>query len=136
MTATTSPFGSCWSCVSDLTMPSVMVSGNQAVAEAIARRLQTPRGGLIDDPNYGYDLTALLDAEVTPALIASLQSNVNAECVKDQRVSSASSSVQFLASGALIVTIQLTTAAGPFSLTLSVSNLAPNAVTLLAVSPT
>lgn len=139
MTATVSVaqnFGSCWSCISDLTMPSVMASGNQCVAEAIARRLQTPRGGLIDDPNYGYDLTAWLDADVTPAQIASIQSNVNAECVKDQRVTSAQSTVTFLPTGLLIVTIQLTTAAGPFSLTLSVSSLAPNAVQLLAVSPT
>lgn len=129
-------FGSCWSCVYDLTMPSVMVSGNQCVAEMIARRLQTPRGGLIDDPNYGYDLTGWLDADITTPQLASIQSNVNAECVKDQRVLSAQSTVTLVQSGMLIVTIQLVTAAGPFTLTLSVSNLAPNAVQLLAVSPT
>jgi phage baseplate assembly protein W len=135
MSATvTTNFGSAWSCVSDLTLPSVQVSGNQVVAEAIARRLQTPRGGLIDDPNYGYDLTAWLNADVTPAQIASIQSSINAECTKDERVSSAASSVTFL-SGALIVSVLLTTAAGPFTLVLSVSSLAPNAVTLLSVFP-
>ncbi len=44
-------FGTGWSCVTGLTMPAVMVSGNRIVAEALVRRWTTPYGGLIDDPN-------------------------------------------------------------------------------------
>ena len=128
-------FGTCWSCVTGLTFPARMVSGNRAVAEAIARRLQTPRGGLIDDPNYGYDLTAFLDADITAPVLASIQSQVNAECVKDQRVTSATSTVTLTVAGLLIVTIALTTAFGPFSLVLSVSAVAENPVTILSAPP-
>jgi phage baseplate assembly protein W len=129
-----SNFGTTWSCVSDITQPAVLVSGNQAVAEAIARRLQTPRGGLIDDPNYGYDLTAFINDDLTTPQLASIQSQVSAECLKDQRVRAAATTVTFF-SGVLIVSIVLTTATGPFTLVLSVSAVAANPVQILSPVP-
>lgn len=119
---TPSPLGQCWSCVSDITSPGYYVSGNRAVAEAIARRLQTPRGGLIDDPDYGFDLTAYVNADISPADIALIQSNVDAECLKDERVAAAVSTVTLLATGVLTVVIQLTAGSGPFTLVLAVSD--------------
>jgi phage baseplate assembly protein W len=132
-TATT--YGSCWSCVSDLASPGTFVTGNRAIAEAIARRLQTPRGGLIDDPTYGYDLTDFVDADVSPADLARMQSNVVAECLKDERVSGASVSVLLTAAGVMIATIKLEPVGGqPFTLVLSVSAVAVDPVTILGVS--
>jgi phage baseplate assembly protein W len=131
--AAASSFGQCWSCVTDLSSPGIYVTGNQAIGEAIARRLQTPRGGLIDDPNYGYDLTDFLNDDLTTADLALIQSNVNAECVKDERVTAASTTLTFTG-GVLIVTIAVTTSAGPFTLVLSVSSVAANPVQILAVS--
>ena len=96
--------------------------------------MYSARGGLIDDPNYGYDLVGFLNDDVTPAQIASIQSNVNAECTKDERVARAASTILFTG-GVLIITIVLTTALGPFTLVLSVSQVAANPVTLLSVSP-
>lgn len=124
-------FGTAWSCVTDLTMPSVMVKGNRIVAEAIARRLITPRGGLVDDPDYGFDLSEFVNADLTPGDIARIQAGVQAECLKDQRVSGASSTV-VVANGVLIATIVLTTASGPFTLVLSVSDVTAQ---LLQVAP-
>jgi phage baseplate assembly protein W len=134
MSNAASTFGQCWSCVSDLSSPGVYVSGNRAVAEAIARRLQTPRGGLIDDPTYGYDLTYFLNAELSTTDLALIQSNTNAECLKDERVTAAATSLTFTG-GVLIVTIAVTTSTGPFTLVLSVSSVAANPVQILAVTP-
>jgi phage baseplate assembly protein W len=118
---TTEPsFGQDLSCISDLTSEMRMVSGRILHAEAIARRLQTPRGRLIDDPNYGFDLTGYIDDDVSPADIARIQASSAAECLKDQRTLAATVTIQFL-SGVLIVSILLTDAAGPFSLVLSIS---------------
>ena len=124
-------YGSCWSCVSDLTMPAVMVGGNRAVAEAVARRLQTNRGRNVGDPNYGYDVTAFLDADVTQKDIVTIQSNVEAECTKDERILSATCTA-ILTGGVLILTIALTAASGPFTLVLSVSQVAQNPLQILA----
>lgn len=79
-------FGTAWSCVTDLTMPAVLVSGNQVVAEAIARRWQTPRGRLIDDPSYGFDLSDYLNDDLAPADLARIGAQAAAEAAKDQRV--------------------------------------------------
>jgi phage baseplate assembly protein W len=125
--------GSCMSCVTDLALGKPMASGRNALAQAIARRLQTPRGGLIDDFNYGYDLTGYVNDDLAPADIASIQTFVEAECLKDERVLGASVTVQQIAAGTaaavLIVTIQLTDNQGSFPLVLSITELA---VTILA----
>jgi phage baseplate assembly protein W len=110
-----------------------MVSGNLAVSQAIARRLQTPRGNLIDDPNYGTDLTAYLLDDITPGQLNAIQAAVNQECLKDQRVTAASSTVQLIGT-VLIVSIALQAGAGPFSLVLSVGQVAANPVQILSVS--
>lgn len=112
-------------------MPSVRVTGNRIVAEAIARRLITPRGRLVDDPNYGFALSEFVNADLTPADLAQIQAGVQAECVKDQRVRSATATV-ILAGAVLIATIVLTTGNGPFTLVLSVSDVSAQ---ILQVSP-
>jgi phage baseplate assembly protein W len=127
--------GSCWSCVSGLSSPGVFVTGNRAIGEAIARRLQTPRGGLIDDPKYGYDLTDFVEADVSPADLARIQSNVAAECAKDERVAAATAKIVLTSAGVLLATIELEPVGGePFSLVLSVSDVAQSPVQILGVS--
>lgn len=122
-------FGRDLSCVSDLTSTVSTTSGRRLVGEAIARRLQTPRGRLIKHPDYGYDLAGELGDDLDPADIARIQFSVEQECVKDERVVSAVASVTFVA-GSLTVVITLTDAAGPFVLVLAVSGVS---VTLLSV---
>lgn len=59
------------------------------VAEACARRLITPRGSLIGDPEYGFDLREFLGARITNVTRARIIAGVEAECRKDERVDSA-----------------------------------------------
>lgn len=124
-------FGSCWSCVSDLTMPSVMVTGNRVVAEAIARRWSTPRGGLIDDPNYGFDLSDFLGDDLDPSGLGRIASFAGAEAIKDERVLSCSVTLTLSTAGRMTVNGLVRTATGPFRLVLSVDQVS---VSLLSVT--
>lgn len=63
-------YGTDLSCVVDLDAGLAEVTGNTLLAQALARRLITPRGGLLDDPNYGYDLTQFLNADIGPTDLA------------------------------------------------------------------
>lgn len=114
-------FGSCWSCISDLTMPSTMATGFQVVAEAIVRRWQTPRGTLVGDANYGFDLTDAVNDDMDKGDLASLAHFAGAEAEKDERVLSCTVTATLLASGLLAVVGKVTTAQGPFQLVVSVS---------------
>ena len=114
-------FGSDISCVTDISPDGRVVTGNRVVAEAIARRLSTPRGRLIDDPNYGFDLGGYIHDDMSSADLASLQNGAGAECLKDERVIAADVLATLSAIGLLTVTVSLTTGLGPFRLVLSVS---------------
>lgn len=115
------------SCISDLDPMMVETAGRLGLAQALVRRLQTPTGGLIDDSNYGYDLAGELNNDIGPGDVSRAQTRVVSECLKDERVKSAQCNIIVQpAVGAtgqsLIVTITITDNAGPFRLTLSVSN--------------
>jgi hypothetical protein len=127
-------FGTCWGTPSgqDLSSPSYMASGNQAVLEAILRRWTTTQGQLVDDPNYGRNVYDLISADLGVRDIAYEQQRFAAEAEKDVRVLRCSVRIVLDAAGNLTLSATVTTAAGPFKLTLSV-----NAVTLalLLVQP-
>jgi hypothetical protein len=126
-------FGTCWSCVSDLSSPAVMVSGNQVVAEAILRRWGTSPGELIDDPDYGFNLSDLISDDLGPADIALAQQQAGAEAEKDERVLSATVTLTLNnATGVLTVNALVVTSLGPFTLVASVSAIG---TALLLVSP-
>jgi hypothetical protein len=120
------------SCVEDLDPAGAQVSGRILLAEAMARRLSTPRGGLIDDPNFGYDLTAYLNDDVGPGDLAAMSAGATAEALKDERVLSADVSVTLDPDGKLRVTMALADSDGPFTLVLAVG---ATTVDLLSVSP-
>lgn len=77
-------------CIYDVTpdLQEVDPFSETAVGQALIRRLITPRGGLIDDPDYGFDLRGLCNRGLTVAQLQQLQSQVQNECTKDDRVSS------------------------------------------------
>lgn len=68
------------------------VSGPEAVAEAVIRRLITDRGSLLWAPEVGFDVRLLVNESVNTAsrapLIA-LETYVRAECLADDRVADA-----------------------------------------------
>jgi phage baseplate assembly protein W len=127
-------FGQCWGTPSgsDLSMPSYMASGITVVAEAILRRWQTDRGGLIDDPNYGYNVFDLVNADLSPTAIDYAQQQMAAEAEKDERVQNATVSITLTVAGLLTIVATILTALGPFKLVCAVS---ATSVSLLLVTP-
>jgi phage baseplate assembly protein W len=96
----------------------VPISGT---AVALARRLQTARGGLHYDPDYGLDLRAWLNESFDAAGVARLQSAIAAEAAKDERIAAATAAVT-LDPRRMVMTVRIAavTALGPFRLVLSV----------------
>jgi hypothetical protein len=126
--------GTCWGTPDgeDLSSPSYMASGNLCVAEAILRRWTTTAGELIDDPNYGRNVTSLISSDLSPQQIAYEQLQLAAEAQKDERVLSATVTLTFgFQSGSLTVNASILTAAGPFQFVASVSAIE----TTLTVTP-
>jgi len=107
-----------------------MVSERTALVQAIVRRFQTARGSLVDDPDYGFDLTGWVGKGADTAQLFAWQQALQAEARKDQRVRSARARLSTTPSGGLRFTLALETAEGPFSLTVEVSEVS---VQLLSV---
>jgi phage baseplate assembly protein W len=107
------------------------VRGITLLVEALFRRLITPRGRLIGDPDYGFDVRDLVNeglSEITG--IASIKAQIEMECMKDQQVESVDVTPTWIPStGELLLEIVGESGLGPFSLVLSVTTIS---VTLLS----
>jgi phage baseplate assembly protein W len=115
-------FGTSVSCVFDLEATGQLITGYQVLSEALARRITTPRGRLLDDPNYGYDITGEVDDDVSAADVAEIAANMDAELEKDERVISSVTTATFVATtGILTTSTQILSGEGPFTLDLAVS---------------
>lgn len=123
--STSNPYGYDLSCIDDLDPSMIEVGGNLVLAQACARRLLTPNGTLLDDADYGYDLTQWIDADLDPADAAEIQVAIAQELQKDERVSSATCLLTYTQATS-VITAQITIdgAAGPFQFVLTVSALA------------
>ena len=113
-------------CVSDIKPHMPTVSGRLGLVQALARRLQTPRGKAPWWPNYGTDVQQFLLAKVRPSVIAAA---VKAECLKDERVESIDLTVT-VDGNSMRLDIQVTDAAGPFTFTLSITEAAVSLIAL------
>lgn len=135
--------------VYDLTPSMLEVSGRTALVQNLARRLITTRGSLIYDQNYGFDLTQYVNSNLSSQDAAALVPQITAEMLKDQRVLSCSVSLQWVGitqvqaaligvvsdpmpipNGALVISVQITDGTGPFSLTLSVTSVTAQIVSV------
>ena len=103
-------------------------TGVRLVAEAIFRRLITPRGmlrGGEEEANYGIDLQDLVGSSVDPATDADrLAGQIKAEAMKDERVDDCTVTLLATSSGPAIsyqITIDAVTGEGPFTLVLAAS---------------
>ena len=115
----TTDYGSDISCVSDLDPNLTVVSGPLGVIQAVVRRLQTPRGFLWYDKNYGTDLRAFLNGKPSKFRIAQA---IESEALKEERVQRADATVT-ITTDAITVELALTLAEGTFDLTISVTAL-------------
>lgn len=94
-----------------------MVSGRRAkgstvVAQALYRRLITPRGmlrGGDDESAYGFDIAGFVGAVGYPAAVAQLPGQVANELEKDQRVQSVAvtAAIERTPSGLMSITLNL-----------------------------
>lgn len=102
-------------------------TGLRLVAEACYRRLITPRGTLRggeDERNYGTDLTAYVGKGAPRKAAAALPGIIRSELLKDERVEAVDVDVLTVTEGpatTLPITVNVTTAAGPFELQLLAS---------------
>ena len=97
------------------------VDGRLGLAESLSRRLVTYAGTLIDDPDYGRDVTDYINDDLGPRDLALIASACEQEMLKDERVLNATA-VATLVNGLLVVAITVFDGAGPFKLTLTVDN--------------
>ena len=104
----------------DLDPTGQMLPGQSAlvVAQAVARRLQCPPGGLWTDPTYGVDLRETPNQTVTAGLVMALKQNIRARALQDERVDDVATTVNASTDGTMRIAVYGTTALGPFTLTL------------------
>lgn len=115
-------------CVTDFELHMPKVSGRTALAQAIARRLQTPRGRVPWWPNYGTDIRNMLLSKTPPNVIVS---SVVRECLKDERVAQADVvAVESTDGRTLKLDLTITDADGPFDFTMSIDDAAVNLIAL------
>jgi hypothetical protein len=129
-------------CTSDITPDAAECGGFIVLANALYRRASTPRGTLIYDPNYGYDLSQLLNADInTVSDVAMIGANLDNEFRKDPRVYASQTTVTYTPSaggtglGSLTTSTLVTPAVGPtFNLVLGAGALYQAGVQLLNAS--
>lgn len=93
------------------------------LAEALARRLITPRGALWYAPEYGTDLRGYLNEPVTDALRYEVERLAALEVEKDPRVEEATATLTYLGTNEMRLSLSVRTAQGPFTLVLRVDSL-------------
>jgi phage baseplate assembly protein W len=119
-------YGTDLACITGLSPECRSVSGLRLLSEAIVRRLTTPRGRVIDAPDYGTDLHDYLGAEFTPRTSAQIVAAIKGELDKDERIAQSEPVIQTLDSLArsMTIAIAVTTVEGvTFRLVMSVSQL-------------
>jgi hypothetical protein len=90
---TTNSLGYDLSGVQDLTNEMAEVGEVLCWLQALARRICTPRGRLINDLNYGFDVTDWLDDDILPTDLTTVATGVDTEFLKDERTLSSSTTV-------------------------------------------
>lgn len=101
-------------------------SGERALGDAILRRLTTPRGGLPDYPEYGFDVSSLIGRTLTPNAIAQ---RVLEQVRAEEEVEDASLDISTSDDGtAVTLKIKVLSAEGPFELTLAIDEVGEVAI--------
>ncbi len=118
-----SHLGSDFSCVEDLDPNLTPVEGRLGLAQAVARRLITPTGGLFYAPDYGDDTRRYLNnGGGSGSIEQRAAATAEGESEKDERVNRADAEAD-ITGETLDLTVQITDDDGPFTFTLNVSDL-------------
>lgn len=101
-----------------------LASGRRNLAYACARRLDTRRGSLIRDDDYGEDMREELNAEVEEYDLRQIESKARAELLKEPRVESVNVDATYnFSRQSLDLSITIDDGDGPFTFILSISTL-------------
>lgn len=114
-------FGQDLSLVFDMDPMGAMVTGRDLLSQALVRRITTPRGRLLSNPNYGYDVTSEINDDLSTQEVSTIASNMDQEFLKDERVVSSSTTATLDADGVMTTITTIQDGQGPFSLTLQIS---------------
>lgn len=107
--------------VTDLEITLREISGREALAHRLARRYQTPRGGLFYDSDFGYDLRQFLSGAVPPE--GTIEAAAENEALKDEGVLDVQIDVRFFtATKRMKVFIAAIDSDGPFEFVLDISD--------------
>lgn len=113
--------GSDFAGILDIDPALTIVSGARCLAEALGRRLTTPRGRLLGDPDYGFDLRQYVNSGFSDPSV--IEIGIENECLKDERVRGCSATVSYNASTQTItadIAVKISDEDGfPFTLTIS-----------------
>lgn len=82
-------YGRDLSCITDCTDNFAEVSGPMLVLESVARSWITPRGTVLDDPDFGTDCRGILNHATPIQDLRMMQSRLQTEALKDERVETA-----------------------------------------------
>jgi hypothetical protein len=116
-------FGTDFDFLSGLNPAFALVTGYYNLGQALAHRLQTPRGGLFYDLDYGTDIRGYVNMAITGQVASQLVGDIQSECLKDERVQTVTAAQSMnAATSTLTITITGTTSDGPFTFILSVTS--------------
>lgn len=101
-------------------------SDSRALADAILRRLTTPRGGLPDFPGYGFDVSSLIGRALEPN---SISQRVLEQVRAEEEVLDAALDIETSADGTgIILSLRVVSSDGPFTLTVPIEDLDASAI--------
>lgn len=124
-------FGKDISTFPDLDRAMRLRSGRVVLAEALARRLETPRGGLFYDADYGLDVRAMLNDAMTENGLAAIEDAILSEILKDDRVENAEVAATFsMEEESLSVRIEVLAGEEPFPLVLKIDDVSAKILTV------
>jgi len=122
------PYGSCLATLPnangtlDLTPDMRMATGRDVLSQSLIRRQTTPRGSVLTSPNDCLDVRQLLSAGMTQSQLQALASSIRTELLRDQRVNGAQVTITVnTATGSTTIQESITSSAGPFTLTLTLT---------------
>ena len=99
-----------------------MATGRDVLAQRLVSRQLTTLGSVIDCPNDCFDINDWLSANMTDGQVAQLPGQIHTELLKDQEVQSLTVTVNYNpATSTLVLTENIISGYGPFSLTITVT---------------
>ncbi len=99
-----------------------MATGRDVLSQRLINRHTTPLGSVSDSPNDCFDVSDWLSANMTDGQVAQLPGQIHTELLKDQEVQSLTVTVNYNpATSTLILTENIISGYGPFSLTITVT---------------